>query len=118
MSNARDNHPYSQAIPCPLRVAAWRRPQAAALRTVDGVVTYGELDARVTAATRQLATQCCQPGDRVAIAPAADVETIVALLALLRRGAVACLLNLRNPPATLARMVSPSSLPTVAASGK
>ncbi len=60
-------------------------------------VTYGELDARVSAAERRLEEIGVSPGDRVALYLPKSEGYLVLLLALVRAGAVACPVSTRLP---------------------
>ena len=60
-------------------------------------ITYGGLDARVSAAAARLEELGVSPGDRVALYLPKDVGYLVLLLALVRAGAVACPMSTRVP---------------------
>lgn len=85
------------------RATAARWPQRAALADSGGtLLTYGALAERVDALAVCWRGAGVQAGDVLAVLRPADAATVVALLAAWRLGAVACPLNLRNPPALLA----------------
>jgi o-succinylbenzoate---CoA ligase len=85
-------------IPCPLRAAARRSPDAPAIVGVDGSLTYRELDARVSAAAGRARELGFGAGDRLALHLPKGERYLVLLLALIRTRAVACLLSTRLPP--------------------
>jgi len=84
-------------VPCPLRSAALESPDARAVVGAGWSITYGELDARVSAAERRLEDLGVSPGDRVALYLPKGVGYLVLLLALVRAGAVACPVSARLP---------------------
>ena len=73
------------------RVLAGARiaPRATALHDGERTTTWRELDALTAERASELARAGIARGDRVAIAGANSIETVVALLAILRAGAVA-----------------------------
>lgn len=86
----------ARSVPCPLRAAALADPDGAALVGPHGVVSYGELDRRVSNAASRL--QGLEPGSRVALYLSKDERYVVLVLALIRAGHVACPLSDRLPP--------------------
>lgn len=84
-------------IPCPLRSAARRSPDAPAIVGAGGTLAYGELDSRVSAAAARVQELGFGAGDRVALHLPKDERYLVLLLALIRAGCVACLLSTRLP---------------------
>nr|WP_255657739.1 AMP-binding protein [Actinoplanes sp. L3-i22] len=76
----------------PVAEAAARRPDAAALIADDIVVTWADLDARVTAAAHFVAGRTA-PGDRVASVLGNTVDFAVTWFGILRAGRVAVPLN-------------------------
>ncbi|MFD1371491.1 class I adenylate-forming enzyme family protein [Actinoplanes sichuanensis] len=72
--------------------AARRRPGHPALIAGDTVVTWSELDTRVSAAARWIASRTA-PGDRVALVLGNTVDFAVAYFGVLRAGRVAVPLN-------------------------
>jgi long-chain acyl-CoA synthetase len=72
--------------------AAGRRPGHPALIAGDTVVTWSELDTRVSAAARWIASHT-GPGDRVALSLGNTVDFAVAYFGVLRAGRVAVPLN-------------------------
>jgi o-succinylbenzoate---CoA ligase len=69
-------------------------PERAAIETLDGSLSYRELDRLAGAAARELDVP---PGARVAIALPPGLDFTIALHACLRAGAVAMPLDLRDP---------------------
>jgi o-succinylbenzoate---CoA ligase len=84
-------------VPCPLRSAALESPDAEAVVGAGWSITYGGLDARVSAAERRLEEIGVSPGDRVALYSPKSEGYLVLLLALVRAGAVACPVSTRLP---------------------
>jgi long-chain acyl-CoA synthetase len=76
----------------PVASAAARRPDGTALITAETRLTWSDVDRRVTAAARRLATMTA-PGDRVAIVLDNSVEFVAAYFGTLRAGRVAVPLN-------------------------
>ena len=85
-------------VPCPLRSAARRLPDAPAIVGAGGSMAYGELDRRVSVAAARVRELGFGAGDRVALYLPKDERYLVLLLALIRAGCVACLLSTRLPP--------------------
>lgn len=88
----------SSTVPCPLRAAARATPDAPAVVGPDGVLTYADLDLRVSMAAERLTESGVAEGSRVAIYLPKDERYFVLLLALLRVGSVACPVSTRLPP--------------------
>ena len=76
----------------PVRTSAQQRPDAPALIAGETVVTWAELDRRVSMAAGRLAAGCV-PGDRVALVLGNTVDFAVGYFAVLRAGLVAVPLN-------------------------
>ena len=85
-------------VPCPLRSAARRSPDAPAIVGEGGSLAYGELARHVSVAAAKLRELGFGAGDRVALYLPKDERYLVLLLALIRTGCVACLLSTRLPP--------------------
>jgi O-succinylbenzoic acid--CoA ligase len=90
-------------IPCPLRSAARRSPDAPAIAGSAVSLTYRELDHLVSASEVGIRDLGLGVGDRVALHLPRDERYFVLLLALMRAGCVACLLSTRLP----ARVAAP-----------
>ncbi|MEX0822315.1 MAG: AMP-binding protein [Rhodothermales bacterium] len=95
--------PNREEIPCPLHRAAERQPDAPALDSPAGRLTYGELDDYVSGTARRLQRAGTEPGDRVGIVLENGRESVVLILAVMRAGAVACPISTRLPPASARR---------------
>ena len=78
----------------PAHVAVEEIPQAA--------ITYGELDAMTRLAAARLAALGVQPGDRVGIALPKTIDSVAAILAVLRAGAAYVPVDPDGPPARAA----------------
>ncbi len=87
----------SATIPCPLRVAAEKHPQEAAL-VGDGVISFLELERRVAREAGAL-REAREPGERVGLYLPQDERYVVSLLALLRAGLIAVPVSTRVPAA-------------------
>jgi len=84
-------------VPCPLRSAALESPEAGAVLGAGWSITYGGLDARVSATAVRLEELGVSPGDRVALYLPKSIDYLILLLALIRHGAVACTASTRVP---------------------
>ncbi len=82
---------------CPINQLAEHFPNEPALLSHDRTYTWGQYDALVSATSKQLTSIGIARGMRVALCDTASVELTVAIMALLRLGAVACLLSPRLP---------------------
>ncbi|MER6441328.1 amino acid adenylation domain-containing protein [Streptomyces sp. NPDC001185] len=92
-----------------VREAALRHPGAVAVRQPDGAeVTYAELLRRTERAATGLAGRGTGRGDTVAVVPGDLVETVVAMLAVLWRGAAYLPLDTSLPTERLAYMIEQS----------
>lgn len=87
-----------RSISCPLHAAAQAHPEAPALVTPERTLSYRTLDRIVGQVAGQLSTYGCSSGARVALYLPRNAWTVILLLALVRRGAVACPLSTRLPP--------------------
>lgn len=78
-------------------VAYWAReqPTLAALRDGGRTLTYGELDARITALAEEMTGEGVGPDDRVAIVGENEAATVIAIFGAWRAGAWAVPLNAR-----------------------
>src|SRR5215210_3319839 len=85
-------------IPCPLRSAARRSPDAPAIVGAGGALRFRELDRRVSVAAARIRELGLGTEDRVALYLPKDEGYFVLLLALIRAQCVACLLSTRQPP--------------------
>ncbi len=89
---------YAHTIAC-------HPPEAIALSTEDGDVTYGELAARVDALARALAARGAGPEKVVAVAVDRGVDAVVAGAAITTAGAAFLTLDVSQPAARLAGLV-------------
>ncbi|MEU3374209.1 amino acid adenylation domain-containing protein [Streptomyces sp. NPDC006660] len=85
----------------PLDPAAAQDPALPALLIGARRVTYGELDAQVTSLAERMRTAGVTAGQPVAAVLPRGADSVVALLACLRTGAVYCPLSPSDPPARL-----------------
>ena len=76
-----------------VRWAAEADPEGIAVRTVDGDLTFGELDARVDAGAAALQDGIIEPGEVVALASPLDPAFVTAFHAVVRAGGVVAPLN-------------------------
>ncbi len=88
-------------VPCPVSRAAFLWPDASGVVNSGGLVSFADLDARVAGMVVRLREMGIGLGDRVAIRFRNDVSYLVLLFALLRVGAVACLISTRWPEKTV-----------------
>lgn len=87
------DRPY---VPCPLRAAALSAPDATAISSPRGVITFNELDGMVSAAAFRLRE--LEPGSRVALYLPKEERYVALMLAVIRAGHVACPVSDRIPP--------------------
>jgi len=87
-----DSGVVENSAPDPVRTSARRRPDAPALLAGDTVITWAELDERVSIAAGRLAAGSAA-GDRVGLVLGNTVDFAVAYFAVLRAGLVAVPLN-------------------------
>ncbi|WP_084959447.1 non-ribosomal peptide synthetase [Thermoactinospora rubra] len=84
---------------------AARTPDAPAVVTPDGTLSYAELDRRAEAVAGGLAARGVGRGSRVALCLRASPDAVVALLAVLRRGAAYVPLDPAQPRDRLASLL-------------
>ncbi|MEU6478086.1 amino acid adenylation domain-containing protein [Streptomyces sp. NPDC047017] len=102
--------PPAEAVPVPadrdpLDPVAAHHPSLPALLCGARRLTYGELDERVGALAERLGAAGVRPGQPVAAVLPRGTESVVALLACLRTGAVYCPLSPSDPPSRLALLL-------------
>ncbi|MFE0091614.1 amino acid adenylation domain-containing protein [Streptomyces sp. NPDC058991] len=102
--------PAAEAVPVPadrdpLDPTAGHDPSLPALLSGARRLTYGELDARVGSLARRLRAAGVTPGQPVAVVLPRGADSVVALLACLRTGAVHCPLSPSDPPARIALLL-------------
>jgi o-succinylbenzoate---CoA ligase len=82
---------------CPVSAGAEKDPFHSAVITSSGIISYAQLEHRIRSAQDYLQTLGGKKGERVALQLANSVDYIAALFALMRIGAVGCLLSTRLP---------------------
>ncbi|WP_328898078.1 non-ribosomal peptide synthetase [Streptomyces sp. NBC_00236] len=97
--------PPSRTAPEAVREQAARTPDAVAVRDADTHLTYAELDARADALAHVLRERGAGRETRVAIAAPPSVDTVVAMLAVLRAGAAYLPVDPQYPPARISHML-------------
>jgi O-succinylbenzoic acid--CoA ligase len=102
-------------VRCLLREASLISKNEPAVLEGDRVLRYSELDALVSEAAVKLRASGIHEGDRVAIHLPNGAPAIVALLAVIRRGAVAVPLNPRWPADLVRRQLAALDVPVVIA---
>nr|WP_241032185.1 non-ribosomal peptide synthetase [Rhodococcus pseudokoreensis] len=115
----------SDLVPCvgpsaaePATLASLLRssdPSASALRYADVEITYGELDARSNRLARRLIAHGIGPEDVVAVLLPRSVESVVALWAVARAGAVYLPIDPGYPAERIAFMLADSGASTALA---
>lgn len=101
-------------VACPVRKGALRTPKAPALITTDRSFTFSELDSYVEAAARRFEQEGFGPGDVIALSGAPNTEYVVALLGMLRLGAIACPVNPKFPEEYARKLLERVGAKTVA----
>jgi O-succinylbenzoic acid--CoA ligase len=86
-----------KTIPCPVRTAAEKWPDASALVGPRGSLTWGGLDRIVSAVAARLKREGVTAGSRVGEYVSDRYDAAAILPGLLRSGATACMLNTRIP---------------------
>ncbi|MER7576650.1 AMP-binding protein [Streptomyces sp. NPDC126514] len=84
-------------VPALIEATAARFPQAVALARGTRSLTYEEFVARFSATARALRTREVHPGDVVAVRGGRSPETVVAMLGVLRAGAVLVMIDVTQP---------------------
>lgn len=80
-------------ITCPLSASAKSFQEQTSLIEGDRRVTYGELDHTVGRLAGYLRSEGIEPGDRIALIDHNRLDYVIALFALFRLGAIACLFS-------------------------
>ncbi|MFF5727513.1 amino acid adenylation domain-containing protein [[Kitasatospora] papulosa] len=94
-----------RSAPEAVREWAVRTPHAVAVRDAHTSLTYAELDARADALAHALRERGAGREDRVALAAPPSVDTVVAMLAVLRSGAAYLPVDPQYPPARIRHML-------------
>lgn len=105
-------------LPSGITAQAHARPGAVAVVAGDEALTYGELESLSDRLAWMLLDRGCLPGDRVAFLLPKSPSAIVAMLGILKAGAVYVPMDTASPPARLALIAgaaAPSWLLTTAA---
>ncbi|MFB4421291.1 non-ribosomal peptide synthetase [Streptomyces sp. QL37] len=97
--------PPARTAPEAVREWAARTPRAVAVRDAHTSLTYAELDARADALALVLRERGAGREDRVALAAPPSVDTVVAMLAVLRAGAAYLPVDPQYPPARIRHML-------------
>jgi amino acid adenylation domain-containing protein len=97
---------------------AGARPEALAVLSQDGVLTYGELEAASNRLAHMLQELNCRRGDRVALLMPKVPAAITSLLGVLKAGAAYVPLDPAGPPARLARMLEVCGCHSILAAGR
>ncbi|MEU8625017.1 amino acid adenylation domain-containing protein [Streptomyces sp. NPDC048669] len=95
----------SRTVPEAVRDRAARTPHAVAVRDAHTSLTYAELDARTDSLAQVLRERGADRESRVAIAAPASVDTVVAMLAVLRAGAAYLPIDPHYPAARIRHML-------------
>ncbi|HEX4560456.1 MAG TPA: amino acid adenylation domain-containing protein [Gemmatimonadales bacterium] len=88
-----------------VRAQADRRPDAPAVRLGDHRLTYGELERASNRLAHQLSAAGCEPGDRVGLLIPKSPAAVVAMLGVLKVGAIYVPLDTASPVARLAKIL-------------
>ncbi|MGQ4453463.1 amino acid adenylation domain-containing protein [[Kitasatospora] papulosa] len=94
-----------RSAPEAVREWAARTPHAVAVRDAHTSLTYAEFDARADALAHALRERGAGREDRVALAAPPSVDTVVAMLAVLRSGAAYLPVDPQYPPARIRHML-------------
>ncbi len=94
------------------------RPEARAVLSQDGSLTYGELEVSSNRLARMLRELDCRRGDRVALLMPKMPAAIAALIGVLKADAAYVPLDPAGPPARLARMLEACGCHSILATGK
>ncbi|MFC9945043.1 amino acid adenylation domain-containing protein [Streptomyces pratensis] len=97
--------PPARTVPEAVREWAARTPHAVAVRDAHTSLTYADLDARADALAHVLRERGAGREDRVALAAPPSVDTVVAMLAVLRAGAAYLPVDPQYPPARIRHML-------------
>ncbi|MFQ5499421.1 MAG: AMP-binding protein, partial [Candidatus Zixiibacteriota bacterium] len=103
----------NNSIACPLAQAAVQFPDMPALESSVRQVTYKQYHNCVGTIAERLASEGVHSGDRVAIVAETCIEYVMLLMAIIRSGAIACPLSLRNPASLLKEQIASLNAKTV-----
>lgn len=102
---AEPDFPEQKSIPQLFGEQASRTPNAVAVVEGDRQISYEELDRLSSHLAYRLQLEGLQIGDRVALALARSTEAVVAIVAILKAGALYLPLDLNSPPARLLKIM-------------
>ncbi|MDQ0791845.1 non-ribosomal peptide synthetase [Streptomyces sp. B1I3] len=105
LGQGAESPPPARTAPEAVREWAARTPDAVAVRDEHTSLTYAELDARADALAHVLRERGAGCEDRVALAVPPSVDTVVAMLAVLRSGAAYLPVDPQYPPARIRYML-------------
>lgn len=91
---------------CPVSVGAEKNPPHPALITSAGLISYAQLEHRIRSAQNYLQNLGGKKGELVALQLANSADYVAALFALMRIGAVGCLLSTRLPHEAVQQQLS------------
>ncbi|MFI6468601.1 amino acid adenylation domain-containing protein [Streptomyces sp. NPDC050528] len=100
------NRPAAVLLPALVRDAARRTPHAPAVRDGDTTATYGELDRLADTYAHALAASGVGRGDRVVLWTSKSVDTVAAMQATLRLGAIYVPVTPSNPASRVRRIAN------------
>ncbi|MCB1037281.1 MAG: AMP-binding protein, partial [Acidobacteria bacterium] len=106
---------YEVPLPELFRRQARRRPEAVALKGVEGGLTYAELDAASDAFADRLLSLELGPEPAVGLLAERSISTLVALLGIVKAGGFYVPLSPRDPAERLAFQVADAALSAVVA---
>jgi amino acid adenylation domain-containing protein len=93
------------SLPSLLAEQAARMPEAPALRTAHGELSYAQLEAWAGAVAGRLASRRVRPGDVVAVYLPRGAALVAALVGVLKAGAAFCVLDPAHPEGRLTTQV-------------
>ncbi len=101
-----------------VRSSAEARPDAPAVQSSQGAITYGELDARANGVAHRLAELGVRTGGRVGLYVDKSIDSVVSLVGILKAGAAYVPLDPQGPPARAARILGDCGLEVLVTSRK
>jgi amino acid adenylation domain-containing protein len=93
-----------------LSESAGRQPDAVAVRSKDGAVSYGELEAKSNQFAHALIERGVHRGDRVALYTQKSIDSLVAIFGILKAGAAYVPVELKTPVSRLADVIEQCSI--------
>ncbi|MFP2902691.1 non-ribosomal peptide synthetase, partial [Corallococcus sp. 4LFB] len=110
-NDTRSSYPAEASIPQCFEAQAREAPDAIALVSCDGRLTYRQLDERANQLAHLLIASGAAPGTTVALALERSFDLVVSLLAILKAGAAYVPLELASPPERLALLLADCRAP-------